>query len=102
MRFGFDGAIVTARRPYGLFGNPRCEPGVISIQVWPPSPERKRPLPEGLSGPSPPERKVHPFRRKSHMPTYRIFGLVGSIAMLEAPVEAFVPFRIRSQFLPPS
>src|SRR5688500_1819548 len=94
--------MATAMRPYGLAGKPLAFSGVSSVQVAPPSAVRNKPLLEGLSGPSPPERKVQPCRRKSHMAANILFGSDGSIAMSEQPVERFAPFRTRFQFLPPS
>src|SRR5207248_10711437 len=102
MRLGFDGAIATASRPYGLFGKPLFASVVISVQVAPPSAERYKPLPDGLSGPSPPERNVQPFRRKSHMQAKSTLGSFGSLVTHDAPVEGFAPFKIRFQVLPPS
>src|SRR5688500_5096948 len=94
--------MATAMRPYGFFGKPVAFSGVISVQVAPPSAVRKRPLAEGLSGPSPPERNVQPCRRTSHMAANILFGSDGSIAISEQPVERFAPFSTRFQFLPPS
>src|SRR4029077_9241581 len=102
MRFAFEGAIATARRPYGFFGKPLFASGVISVQVLPPSFERNNPLAEGLSGPSPPERYSQPFRRKSHMHANIVSGFVESIARSVQPVEGLAPLRIRFQVLPPS
>src|SRR6476646_2577955 len=94
--------MATARRPYGFFGKPLLASGVTSVHVLPPSAERKSPLPDGLSGPSPPERNVQPFRRKSQVQAKRTFGSFGSMARPETPVERFEPFRIWVQFAPPS
>src|SRR4029077_13969806 len=91
-----------ARRPYGFCGKPLLLSGVISLQVAPPSVERKRPLADGAFGPSPPERNVQPLRRKSHIAASTTFGLPGSIATVEQPVDRFPPFRIWFQVLPPS
>src|SRR5947199_5975942 len=102
MRLAFEGAIATASRPYGFFGKPLLFSGVTSVQLFPPSFDRKRPLPDGWSGPSPPERKVHPVRRKSHIAASILFGSVGSIARVEQPVDKFAPFNTRFQVLPPS
>ena len=63
---GFDGATVTATRPHGFDGSPGD--AEISFHVVPPSADLYRPLPLGAVGPSPPERKVHPLRRKSQRP----------------------------------
>src|SRR4029077_877903 len=102
MRFAFEGAIATARRPYGFFGKPLFLSGVISVHVLPPSFERNNPLADGLSGPSPPERYSQPFRRKSHMHAKTVSGFTGSIARSVQPVERFPPFRTRFHVLPPS
>src|SRR5437762_5882253 len=102
MRFGFDGANATAMRPYGFFGNPLLFSGEISLQLPPPSVERNSPLAEGAVGPSPPERNVQPLRRKSHMAASSMFGLLGSIATVEQPVDRFPPLRIWVQVPPPS
>jgi len=59
-------------------------------------------LPEAASGPSPPERKVQPLRRKSHRPAITRSGLAGSSATDEQPVERLLPFRICVQVTPPS
>ena len=64
--FGLDGATVTATRPHGFAGRPVA--AEISLQFAPPSVDLNKPLPLGAFGPSPPERKVHPLRRKSHSP----------------------------------
>src|SRR6185503_2445500 len=66
--FGFDGATVTATRPHGLVGNPLAVLSSRDAHVAPPSVLLNRPLPLGAFGPSPPERNVHPLRRKSHIP----------------------------------
>src|SRR5258705_8576232 len=66
--FGLDGATVTATRPHGLGGSPFAVLSSSCVQVAPPSVVLNRPLPLGAVGPSPPERNVHPLRRKSHMP----------------------------------
>src|SRR4029077_457711 len=102
MRFAFEGAIATARRPYGFFGKPLFASGVTSVQVLPPSVERNKPLAEGLSGPSPPERYSQPFRRKSHMQANIVPGFAGSIARSVQPVERLPPLRTSFQVLPPS
>src|SRR5262245_29154063 len=102
-----DGATTASTLPHGFGGSPagvwaafvsdggvRAEPdswgsGTISVQLLPPSFERNSPLPLGASGPSPPERKVHPLRRKSHIPAKRTSGSTGSMDRLEQPVERF-------------
>ena len=94
--------MTTSTRPQGLEGKPALVFSVSSVQVLPPSPERKRPLPLGAAGPSPPERNVHPFRRKSHIPAKRTSGFLGSIAREEQPVERFAPLSARLQLFPPS
>src|SRR5437868_7231797 len=98
--FGFDGAIVTAVRPHGFDGSPLFEE--ISCHVAPPSVVLNRPLALGAAGPSPPERKVHPLRRKSHRPAKSTFGFDGSMVMIEQPVEALGFFSTFVHVLPPS
>src|SRR4029077_8203149 len=102
MRFAFEGAIATARRPYGFFGKPLFASGVISVQVSPPLFERNNPLAEGLSGPSPPERHSQPLRRKSHRQANIALAFAGSIATSVQPVERFAALRTCFQVLPPS
>src|SRR5438876_2267244 len=97
----FEGAYSTSIRPYGLAGNPFL-PASNSLQFLPPSMERKMPLPLGASGPSPPERKVQPLRRKSHMPEYSTSEFCGSIVTEEQPVDRFLPLSIKLHVLPPS
>src|SRR6516165_4699521 len=89
-------------RPYGFFGKPLFAASVTSVQDLPASAERNRPLPDGLSGPSPPERNVHPLRRKSHRLANNTSGFVGSMASPAQPVERFGPLRISFQLFPPS
>src|SRR5688572_20171584 len=84
---GFDGATVTATRPHGLAGSPRADCAVRLDHVAPPSVLLNRPLPLGASGPSPPDRNVHPLRRKSHMPAYSVLGFFESIEIIEQPVD---------------
>ncbi len=57
-----------ARRPHGLGGSPLAVFSFRSVQVAPPSVVFLRPLPLWALGPSPPDRKVQPWRRKSHKP----------------------------------
>src|SRR2546430_13908616 len=102
MRFELEGAIATARRPYGFFGKPLLASGVISVQVLPPSVERNNPLAEGAVGLSPPERYSQPFRRKSHIAANMTSGFAGSITTSVHPVERFGPLRTWFQVLPPS
>jgi hypothetical protein len=97
-----DGATVTATRPHGLAGRPFADLSSRAVQVVPPSVLLKRPLALGLSGVSPPERKVQPLRRKSHMPAKSVRGDEGSIVIREQPVEALVPARTFVQVLPAS
>src|SRR6266481_5531703 len=100
--FGFDGAIVTAMRPHGFAGSPLALFSSNSFQVAPPSVVWKNPLPLAAVAFSPPERKVQPFRRKSHMPAKSAFGSCGFMEIIEQPVERFAPLRILLQLLPPS
>src|SRR5262245_4109400 len=102
MIFASEGAITTSSRPHGLAGKPERAEAVRSVQVFPPSAVRKKPLPLGLSGPSPPERNVHPLRRKSQSPANSTSGFVGSMASPAQPVERFGPLRISFQLFPPS
>ena len=60
------------------------------------------PLPLGAFGPSPPDRNVQPWRRKSHMPAIRTSGFFGSMVTLEQPVDGLVPLSTSDQVLPPS
>src|SRR5712691_1000410 len=89
--FGFDGAMVTATRPQGFAGSPLALLSSSSFQVVPPSAVWKKPLPLAAAGLSPPERKVQPFRRKSHMPAKSTFGSCGFMEIIEQPVERFAP-----------
>src|SRR5437870_6198917 len=98
-RFGEDGAITTSTRPHGCGGKPL--PSSV-FQVLPPSAVRKSALPLTASGPSPPERNVHPLRRKSHIPANSVFGVCGSIDIIEHPVDALAPLRTLVHVLPPS
>src|SRR5256885_17086922 len=65
---GLNGATVTATRPHGFAGSHFAVDSFRSLQVAPPSVLLNNPLALGAVSPSPPERNVHPFRRKSHMP----------------------------------
>src|SRR5436305_971445 len=100
--FGLDGATVTATRPHGLVGSPLADLSSSDRQLAPPSVDLKRPLPDGALGPSPPERKVHPLRRKSHMPAYSVCGSLLSIDSIEQPVERLPPASTFAHVLPPS
>src|SRR5262245_32814846 len=99
---GFDGAIVTARRPQGPGGSPFAVFSSSCSHVAPPSLVRNNPEPETAVGPSPPERKVQPLRRKSHKPAKRRSGFFGSIVRPEQPVDGFGPSRISFQVFPAS
>src|SRR6266550_2144236 len=98
---GFDGATVTATRPHGFAGSPFAVDSFRSLQVAPPSVLLNNPLALGAVSPSPPERNVHPFRRKSHMPAYTVFGFFESIDIIEQPVDGLDPLRILVQLCPP-
>src|SRR5690606_14875025 len=98
--FGSDGAIASAIRPYGFSGRPALAPGVNSVQCAPPSREWNRPLPDGASADSPPERNSQPLRRKSHKLANSESGCFGSIATEAQPVDRFVPARTSDQCLP--
>src|SRR5580700_1921707 len=94
--------MATSRRPHGAGGNPAAVFSSSTLQVAPPSSVRTRPEPDTPLGPSLPERKVQPLRRKSHSPAKRRSGLRGSIARPEQPVDRFAPFSTSAQLLPPS
>src|SRR5467141_1263013 len=89
-------------RPHGLGGRPFAVFSSTSVQLAPPSAVWKSPLPLGAVEFSPPERNVHPFRRKSHMPAKRIIESRELIESIEHPVDGFTPFRILAQDFPPS
>src|SRR5216684_1794933 len=65
---GFEGATATATRPHGLGGNPDALVDDSSVQVAPPSVLLNSPDALAAVALSPPERNVHPRRRKSHNP----------------------------------
>src|SRR6266436_1827650 len=94
--------MLTATRPQGLAGRPLALFSSSSFQVEPPLVDWKRPLPLGAVEFSPPDRKVQPLRRKSHMPANRVFESWELIEIIEQPVEALPPFSILFQVLPPS
>src|SRR2546425_9786850 len=98
--FGLDGATATATRPHGLDGSPFAL--LSSVQDAPPSLLLNRPLPLGAVGPLPPERNVHPLRRKAHMPAKIGFRICGSSDSIEQPVQRFDPFSTFTHVLPPS
>src|SRR5580693_9939762 len=100
--FGLEGAMLTAMRPQGFGGKPFVLFSSRSVHVAPPSVVMNKPLPLGDVGLSPPERKVQPLRRKSHMPAKMTFGSAELIDIIEQPVERFAPFRIFVQLFPPS
>src|SRR5881227_422883 len=99
---GFDGADATATRPHGFVGNPLALCASSDVHVAPPSVVFHNPLPMGTSGLSPPERNVHALRRKSHIPAYKVLGLLESIDSIEQPVDAFEPASTFDHVLPPS
>src|ERR1700676_4517171 len=99
---GLEGATVTATRPQGFAGRPCALFSSRSFQVAPPSAETNNPLPLSAVEFSPPERNVHPLRRKSHIPAYRFLGFDGSREIIEQPVERLGPFKILFQVVPPS
>src|SRR4029077_19501957 len=94
--FAFDGATASAILPYGFSGSPWLLVGAISLQWSPPSVLLNNPLP------GPPERNVHPWRRKSHMEANIVFGSCGLEASMPHPVEAFVPAKTFFHVVPPS
>src|SRR5262252_6367218 len=91
--FGLEGATVTATRPHGFAGSPFALLSSSCVHVVPPSVLLNNPLALGLSGPSLPERNVHPLRRKSHMPAKSVLGDDGSMVISEQPVDALGPAR---------
>src|SRR6202035_2279610 len=52
--------------------------------------------------PGPPERKVHPWRRKSQVEAKTVFGSLRLVASIPQPVEPLAPARTFFQVLPPS
>src|SRR5712692_1147518 len=89
-------------RPHGFEGSPPAVFSSSSIHDAPPFVLLKSPLPLKAFGPSPPERNVQPLRRKSQSPAKIVCGFCLSIEIIEQPVEAFGPFKILVQVLPPS
>src|SRR5437763_12098180 len=75
---------------------------LTSVRFLPPSVDLKSALALAAVAPLPPERKVHPLRRKSQRAAKSTSGLRGSMANELQPVERFGPVRIRSQVFPPS
>ena len=62
-----------------------------------------RPLPLGASGPSPPERNVHPLPTEiPHAGIERLRSLDGSIDIIEQPVDALEPASTLVHVFPPS
>src|SRR5688572_33434487 len=100
--FESEGAITTSTRPHGFSGRPLFALAVSSTHVFPPSVDRYIPLPLNASGPSPPERNVHPFLRKSQRPAMIVSGAFGSSVTPEQPVLRLAPLMISDQVLPPS
>src|ERR1700722_13712234 len=98
----FDGATVTAIRPHGFAGSPCADFSSSSFHVAPPSADMNKPLPLAAVGPSPPDRNVHPLRRKSHIPANNTRGSCELIEIIAQPVERFAPLRILVQVFPPS
>src|SRR5580698_9613738 len=96
---GSDGATVTSTRPQGPDGRPLFDAAVSGVHVAPPSAERYSPLALGALGPSPPERKVQPFLRKSHIPAKSTPEFFGSIVRPEQPVERLLPLSTSDQVL---
>src|SRR5271165_6496958 len=93
---------IMAYTTLGLAGRPDADFSSKSFQVAPPSPVTKNPLPLGEVGLSPPERKVHPLRRKSHIPANKTLGSCELMEIMEQPVERLPPFKILFQVFPPS
>src|SRR4029077_16333279 len=94
--FAFDGATASAILPYGFSGSPWLLVGAISVQWSPPSVVLNSPLP------GPPERNVHPWRRKSHMEASIVFGSCGFVASIAQPVDPLAPARTFFHVVPPS
>src|ERR1051326_6712381 len=94
--------MATATRPQGFEGSPVAVFSSRSLQFAPPSVVLKSPLPLKAPALSPPERKVHPLRRKSHMPANSTLGFCLSIEIIEHPVEGLAPLSIFAQVFPPS
>src|SRR5574341_135883 len=99
---GLDGATATATRPHGFGGRPAALVDVSSVHVAPPSVLLNKPAALGAFSPSPPDRKVQPRRRKSHIPAYSVRGFAGSMEIIEQPVDGFEPLRILVHVWPPS
>src|ERR1019366_4962572 len=91
-----EGATASAMRPYGFAGRPLLFASVSSVQCSPPSVDLNRPLP------SPPERNVQPWRRKSHIDANSVFGSSGLMLSMPQPVDPFLPASTFVQDLPPS
>ena len=89
----FNGETERPIFPMVPFGSP-CE-RVISVQVSPPSPDLKIPLP------APPDTSSQGRRTACQRPAYRMRGFTGSIARSITPVLSFRN-RIFSHPLPPS
>src|SRR5215510_10669421 len=89
---GFDGATARAILPYGFSGRPLLLLCVSSVQCSPLSVDLKRPLP------GPPERKVQPCRRKSHMAAYMVFPSAALIDIIAHPLEPLAPASTLRQF----
>src|SRR5438094_10032820 len=96
---GLDGATATATRPHGLDGSPLAP--LSSVQDAPPSLLLNKPLPLVELGPSPPERNVHPLRRKSHIPAKIVFGFVGSSDSIAHPADRLNPSSTFHTLMPP-
>src|SRR5207244_10748944 len=88
--------MATAMRPQGFAGSPLPLCSSSSCQVRPPSVVLKKPLPLRDVGLSPPDRKVQPFRRKSHMPAKRTFGSPEFIEIIERSEERRVGKELTS------
>src|SRR3954465_15275798 len=94
----FEGAMATSMRPYGLGPMPLD----TSLQVFPPSAVLRSALALVASAPSPPDRNVHPLRRKSHRAAKSTSGFFGPLETLEHPVERLGPRKICDHVFPPS
>src|SRR5438477_11850045 len=94
--------MATSTRPQGPGGRPFFVSLVSGDHVRPPSVVRNSPLALGAVGPSPPDRYVHPRRRKSQVPAKSTSGSFGSMASPEHPVERFAPWSTSAHVLPPS
>src|SRR5260370_38215628 len=93
--------MVTATRPQGFAGSPLALFSSSSFQVVPPSVVWKKALPLAAVGFSPPDRKVQPFLRISHMPAKRTLKSGGFMEIIGQPAARLPPLTILLQLYPP-